>query len=152
PSWTGPRASISNPSCRRFCEGSSCARGPDDCCCELASGNKQIAANASADKVETNRIAHLTMFRDGLREQRSAKDMPTPAMEVVEADDRERLPRHRQSGTIRKFTIGTSSMEPADTIRGRGAGSNPASRFELIRYDRDPDCDPDDGPNPATQF
>ena len=37
-------------------------------------------------------------------------------------------------------------------IRGRGAGGNPANRFELIRYERDPEADPADSPAPATQL
>jgi DNA repair photolyase len=37
-------------------------------------------------------------------------------------------------------------------IHGRGASANPANRFELISYERDPDyVDPDD-PTPTTQF
>jgi DNA repair photolyase len=37
-------------------------------------------------------------------------------------------------------------------IHGRGASANPANRFELISYERDPDyVDPDD-PAPTTQF
>src|SRR5215210_3942490 len=37
-------------------------------------------------------------------------------------------------------------------LRGRGAGINPANRFEALRYERDPDQPPDEGPGPATQF
>jgi DNA repair photolyase len=37
-------------------------------------------------------------------------------------------------------------------IRGRGAGGNPANRFEPIHYERDPEADPADSPAPATQF
>jgi DNA repair photolyase len=36
-------------------------------------------------------------------------------------------------------------------FRGRGATANPANRFELIHYERDPEAGPDD-PAPATQF
>ena len=36
-------------------------------------------------------------------------------------------------------------------LRGRGVAANPANRFELICYERDPDAGPDD-PAPATQF
>jgi DNA repair photolyase len=41
----------------------------------------------------------------------------------------------------------------ADTpsFRGRGASGNPANRFELLHYERDPEADPHD-PAPATQF
>jgi DNA repair photolyase len=37
-------------------------------------------------------------------------------------------------------------------LRGRGAADNPANRFELLHYERDPDEAPCDGPAPATQF
>src|SRR5688572_29652335 len=43
-------------------------------------------------------------------------------------------------------------MHDRGPIHGRGASANPANRFELISYDRDPDLPPDDGPSPATQF
>jgi DNA repair photolyase len=42
-----------------------------------------------------------------------------------------------------------SEQEP---IRGRGAADNPANRFELIHYERDPDTPPEEAPAPATQF
>jgi radical SAM superfamily enzyme YgiQ (UPF0313 family) len=42
-----------------------------------------------------------------------------------------------------------SEQEP---IRGRGAADNPANRFELIHYERDPDTPPDEAPATATQF
>ncbi len=42
-------------------------------------------------------------------------------------------------------------LEP-DAIKGRGASANPANRFERLRYDRDLDDGPDDGPAPCTQF
>jgi DNA repair photolyase len=38
---------------------------------------------------------------------------------------------------------------PTDPLRGRGAASNPANRFELIQVERDPDADP---LVPHTQF
>jgi DNA repair photolyase len=41
--------------------------------------------------------------------------------------------------------------EPAP-IHGRGASANPPNRFELLRYEPDPDEPPDAGPAPATQF
>jgi DNA repair photolyase len=44
-------------------------------------------------------------------------------------------------------------MNPDPTpIRGRGAGSNPANRFERMLYAPDPDTDPADSPAPTTHF
>ena len=43
-------------------------------------------------------------------------------------------------------------MNETRIIKGRGATANPANRFEPIRYERDPDADPDDEPRPRTQF
>jgi DNA repair photolyase len=40
---------------------------------------------------------------------------------------------------------------PSDPIRGRGAAENPASRFDTIHYERDPDF-PDEDPAPQTQL
>src|SRR5437667_133735 len=40
-------------------------------------------------------------------------------------------------------------MQPPEPLRGRGASSNPANRFELITIEREPDGD---DPAPATQF
>jgi DNA repair photolyase len=37
-------------------------------------------------------------------------------------------------------------------LRGRGAADNPANRFELLHYEREPDDAPCDRPAPATQF
>jgi DNA repair photolyase len=37
------------------------------------------------------------------------------------------------------------------TVRGRGAGTNPAGRFEPLSYARDPENE-EDGPGPATRF
>src|SRR5271169_5702111 len=37
-------------------------------------------------------------------------------------------------------------------LRGRGAASNPANRFELISYERDEFCADPEGPAPGTQF
>jgi DNA repair photolyase len=39
-----------------------------------------------------------------------------------------------------------------DPIRGRGASSNPANRFELIHYERDEIASEDESPSPATRF
>jgi DNA repair photolyase len=44
-------------------------------------------------------------------------------------------------------------MEPEqEPIRGRGASSNPANRFELIHYERDEFVAEEDAPSPATRF
>lgn len=45
-------------------------------------------------------------------------------------------------------------MEPEqEPLRGRGASSNPANRFELIHYERDDDSiAEEDAPSPATRF
>jgi len=37
-------------------------------------------------------------------------------------------------------------------LRGRGASANPANRFEMLHYERDPDAPPDESPAPQTQF
>jgi DNA repair photolyase len=37
-------------------------------------------------------------------------------------------------------------------IRGRGTGENPGNRFETIRYEIDPDVDPEERPSPRTVF
>jgi DNA repair photolyase len=39
-----------------------------------------------------------------------------------------------------------------ESPRGRGAADNPANRFALLHYERDPDVPPDETPAPATQF
>jgi DNA repair photolyase len=39
-----------------------------------------------------------------------------------------------------------------EPIRGRGAASNPANRFELIHYERDDSIPEEDAPAPATRF
>src|SRR5437879_1892115 len=39
-----------------------------------------------------------------------------------------------------------------DPLRGRGAGSNPANRFESLHYERDPDAPPGEDPAPRTEF
>jgi DNA repair photolyase len=41
---------------------------------------------------------------------------------------------------------------PQPSPRGRGAASNPASRFEQIRLEPDPEWDPEHDPAPRTQF
>jgi DNA repair photolyase len=52
--------------------------------------------------------------------------------------------------------MATFRMEPdaiqQKTIRGRGAASNPANRFEQIHLERDIDWDPNEDPAPATHF
>ncbi len=35
-------------------------------------------------------------------------------------------------------------------VQGRGAAGNPPNRFERLRYEPDPEAEPDDGPGPAT--
>src|SRR4051812_594681 len=40
----------------------------------------------------------------------------------------------------------------SDPLRGRGASDNPTNRFELLRYEPDPDADREETPAPATQF
>src|SRR5687767_1253260 len=37
-------------------------------------------------------------------------------------------------------------------IPGRGASINPPNRFERLHVEPDPDCPPDEQPNPRTQF
>jgi DNA repair photolyase len=45
------------------------------------------------------------------------------------------------------------NQEPHQSgFRGRGAGSNPANRFEPIHLERDSDWNPADDPSPSTQF
>lgn len=43
-------------------------------------------------------------------------------------------------------------MSDADSIRGRGALSNPANRFEKLHLEPDPEADPAEIPAPWTQF
>ncbi len=46
-----------------------------------------------------------------------------------------------------------SNVDPhAKLVRGRGAGGNPANRFESIRLERADDWNPDEDPQPKTQF
>jgi DNA repair photolyase len=50
------------------------------------------------------------------------------------------------------MSLGDGMREGPGPIHGRGASNNPANRFELIHYERDPDTiDPDD-PAPQTLF
>src|SRR5437899_1658279 len=42
--------------------------------------------------------------------------------------------------------------EAPEPIHGRGAGGNPANRFEKIAYEPDPDCPEEERPAPATLF
>ena len=41
---------------------------------------------------------------------------------------------------------------PAQPVRGRGAASNPANRFEALHLEPDPDASPDESPAPPTKF
>ena len=43
-------------------------------------------------------------------------------------------------------------MNPAAPIKGRGASSNPANRFESVEYDRDIDWNPEEDAAPRTQI
>src|SRR3954470_21397064 len=46
--------------------------------------------------------------------------------------------------------MNTSPLPPA--VPGRGAGINPPNRFERLHLEADPDCPPEERPNPRTQF
>src|SRR4051812_9594101 len=46
----------------------------------------------------------------------------------------------------------TSPQNPLAPIPGRGAGVNPPNRFERLHLEMDPDCPPEERPNPKTQF
>src|SRR5437763_5574290 len=46
--------------------------------------------------------------------------------------------------------MNTSPIPPA--VPGRGAGINPPNRFERLHVEPDPDCPPEERPNPRTQF
>ena len=47
----------------------------------------------------------------------------------------------------------TPNAVPAGgTLRGRGAAVNPGNRFDPVRYERDPDLDPEDTVAPGTQL
>lgn len=52
----------------------------------------------------------------------------------------------------RRASIIPRMQTPDDRLRGRGASSNPANRFERLRYEADPDATPDDAPAPRTRF
>ncbi len=43
-------------------------------------------------------------------------------------------------------------MSTHPPLKGRGAASNPANRFEAIHLERDPDWNPEEDPAPSTQF
>jgi DNA repair photolyase len=43
-------------------------------------------------------------------------------------------------------------LNPAGPLAGRGANNNPPNRFEPIQLVPDPDCPPEEQPNPRTQF
>ena len=48
--------------------------------------------------------------------------------------------------------VGVSGQDCPRSIRGRGAASNPANRFEKITFERDADWNPEEDPAPRTQF
>src|SRR4051812_38566680 len=43
-------------------------------------------------------------------------------------------------------------LNPVGPIQGRGANNNPPNRFEPLQLVPDPDCPPEERPNPKTQF
>lgn len=43
-------------------------------------------------------------------------------------------------------------LNPAGAIAGRGANNNPPNRFERLQVVPDPECPPEEQPNPRTQF
>lgn len=45
-----------------------------------------------------------------------------------------------------------SPLDPAAPIPGRGANLNPPNRFAPLHLEPDPDCPPEERPNPRTQF
>src|SRR4051812_39382906 len=45
-----------------------------------------------------------------------------------------------------------SPLNPAAPIHGRGANVNPPNRFEPLHLEPDPDCPPEENPNPRTRF
>jgi DNA repair photolyase len=45
-----------------------------------------------------------------------------------------------------------TSPPPYSAIPGRGASLNPPNRFERLHVEVDPDCPPEEQPNPRTQF
>jgi DNA repair photolyase len=48
--------------------------------------------------------------------------------------------------------MNTSPLRPDGAIHGRGANVNPPNRFEPLHVEADPECPPEDRPNPRTQF
>ncbi|HEX2854429.1 MAG TPA: PA0069 family radical SAM protein [Opitutaceae bacterium] len=48
--------------------------------------------------------------------------------------------------------MNTSPADPTAPIPGRGPRINPPNRFEPLILEPDPDCPPDERPNPRTQF
>lgn len=44
------------------------------------------------------------------------------------------------------------SQQGHKTLRGRGAATNPANRFEKVSYERDEEWNPEENPAPTTQF
>ncbi len=48
--------------------------------------------------------------------------------------------------------MNTSAVDPNAPIPGRGAGINPPNRFDRLHVEADPDCEPEERPNPQTQF
>jgi DNA repair photolyase len=48
--------------------------------------------------------------------------------------------------------MNTSPLNPRTAIIGRGANVNPPNRFERLHVEPDPDCPPEECPNPRTQF
>jgi DNA repair photolyase len=48
--------------------------------------------------------------------------------------------------------MNTSPLNPHSAIHGRGANVNPPNRFERLHVEPDPDCPPEEYPNPRTQF
>ncbi len=48
--------------------------------------------------------------------------------------------------------FGLGAMAEVNPVRGRGAASNPANRFEKLHLEPDPDAEPESQPAPATQF
>lgn len=48
--------------------------------------------------------------------------------------------------------MNTSPLRPDAAIAGRGAAIDPPNRFERLHIEPDPDCDPEERPDPRTQF
>jgi hypothetical protein len=56
------------------------------------------------------------------------------------------------NGMRKRATISLWARNRSKPIRGRGAGDNPANRFESLAYERDPDAPDDEAPAIRTQF